>query len=191
MYIITNVLFNNKNDLIEKQITIKPLGLFYDKLDALEYISELKLLDVFCEEIELSHKIKKEPISNKDIDGYHLVVDDENTHKFNLYFKKTSLDKGYIYNSVKIDIDFIGFIEITNHDNTFKNKCKSNKKRLEDIQETNQDCDDIEIINPNKKLKICNKKKTVLDNHKYVELNDKLIDELKKKLDMLSLKKNI
>jgi hypothetical protein len=191
MYIINKVLFNNKNDLIEKKITVNTLNVIYNKIDALEYISNLKYLDVFCEEIELSHKIKKEPVSNKDIDGYHLVVDDENTQKFNLYHKQTLLDKGYVYNTVKIDIDFIGFIEIANHDNTFKNKCISNKKRLEDIQETNQDCDDIEIINPNKKIKICNKKNTVLDNHKYVELNDKLIEELKKKLDMLSLKKNI
>lgn len=189
MYIINKVLFNNKNDLIEKQITIKSLGLFYDKIDALEYISNLTLLDVFCEEIELSHKIKKGPVSNKDIDGYHLVVDDENTQKFNLYFKKTSLDKGYIYNTVKIDIDFVGFIEINNYLHSFKNKY--NKKRLEDIEETDNESDTMEIINPNKKLKISNKKKTVLDNHKYVELNDKLIEELKKKLDMLSLKKNI
>lgn len=190
MYIVNNVLFNNQNDLIEKQITITPLSVFYDKLDALEYISNLTLLDVFCEEIELSHKIKKEPVSNKDIDGYHLVVDDENTQKFNLYFKKTSLDKGYIYNSVKIDIDFIGFIEINNYSTSFKNKSKSNKKRLEDIQETNEDCDNLEIVKPSKKLKICDEKTTISDNHKYVELNDKLIEELKKKLDMLSLKKN-
>lgn len=190
MYIVNNVLFNNQNDLIEKQITITPLSVFYDKLDALEYISNLTLLDVFCEEIELSHKIKKEPVSNKDIDGYHLVVDDENTQKFNLYFKKTSLDKGYIYNSVKIDIDFIGFIEINNYSTSFKNKPKSNKKRLEDIQETNEDCDNLEIVKPSKKLKICDEKTTISDNHKYVELNDKLIEELKKKLDMLSLKKN-
>ena len=36
-----------------------------------------------------------------------------------------------------------------------------------------------------------NKDNTISDNHLYVELNDKLIEELKKKLDRLSLKKNI
>ena len=181
MYIINKVLFNRQNELEEKQITIECLEISNKLIDALDYINNLKHISVFCEDIILNNVIHNEPITNKDLDGYYLVVDDENTRKFNIYEKNSTVNKGYIYNSVDIDIKFVGFIEFIEI-NEFNLNVKKNslKKNL---------LEDKKISSDNK---IKNKpKRTNMDNkHIYVELNDKMLNELKNKLENLSLKKN-
>ena len=174
-YIINKVLFNKENDLKEKQVTCETLKFFFNKADALEFISNLKKLSVFCDEILLSNMILSKQLDNKDVDGYHLVIDDENSQKFNIYHKYTQLDRGYIYNSVSINIDYLGFIEISElNSNVKKPLTKKRNKQPSSIQPIKKAKTDVDLS----------------ENHKYLELNDKLIQELKKKLDMLSCKKN-
>jgi len=236
-YIVNKVLFNPSNDLIEKQISCECLNMFLKKYEAVNFINLLKHINIFSEDIILSNPIKKEKINNKDVDGYHIIYDDKNTQKYNIYLKKSSLIKGYVYNTVNIDIKYIGFIEIVNYkpnikqieirtstykklkpknnDNTFKNELdKLNEKFIDKIsnnivktvlddvktmptifentennnEKKREHIENSELLNINKKQKL-NKDKLISDKHLYVELNDQLIEELKKKLDRLSLKK--
>lgn len=182
-YIINKVLFNKQNELEEKKITIECLEMVKKLTNALEYINNLKHITIFCEDIILNNEIHNEPITNKDIDGYHLVVDDENTRKFNIYEKKSIVNKGYIYNTVDINILFVGFIEINEVQVNVKKI--SLKKKL--LSEDDYLSSDNEIENKPKRKKIDKKES---NNHIYVELNDKMLEELKKKLESLSLKKN-
>ena len=114
-YIINKTLFNTANDLIEKQISCECLNMFLKKYEAVNFINHLKHINIFCEDIILNNPIKKEPVNNKDVDGYHIIYDDENSQKYNIYLKKSSLNKGYLYNTVDIDIKYIGFIEIISY----------------------------------------------------------------------------
>jgi len=235
-YIVNKVLFNPSNDLIEKQLSCECLNMFLKKYEAVNFIILLKHIKIFSEDIILNNPIKKEPVNNKDVDGYHIIYDDENTQKYNIYLKKSSLIKGYVYNTVNININYIGFIEIVNYkpnikqieihtstykklkpknnDNSFKNELnKLNEKFIDKISnnivktvlddvktmptifentennnEKREHIENSELLNINKKQKL-NKDKLISDKHLYVELNDQLIEELKKKLDRLSLKK--
>lgn len=238
-YIVNKVLFNSSNNLVEKQISCECLNMFIKKYEAINFINQLKHISIFCEDIILNNLIKKVPVNNKDVDGYHIVYDDKNTQKYNIYFKKSSLNKGYLYNTVDIDIKYVGFIEIVNYKPTTKRINISNKKYnqnkpkltekyidkisnnmvksvLEDtivmptiiedtsnlvnekesntsekIEKKRDNIDKQELSTFNKKQKLENKNEDINNKHLYLELNDKLIEELKKKLDRLSLKKNI
>ena len=223
-YIINKVLFNSSNKLVEKQISCECLHIFLKKYEAINFINQLKHISILYEDIILTNPIKKEPINNKDVDGYHVIYDDENTHKYNIYLKKSSLNKGYLYNTVNIGIKYIGFIEIINYNP--KTEIEINKTETHNIQEKYIDTiskntlksviskpcimptifeeketsdNDIKkqkvniekpnLTNINKKQKLDKEKQ--YNKHLYVELNDQLIEELKKKLERLSLKKNI
>lgn len=241
-YIVNKVLFNPSNDLIEKQVSCECLNMFLKKYEAVNFINLLKHINIFCEDIILSNPIKKEPVNNKDVDGYHIIYDDENTHKYNIYLKKSTLIKGYVYNTVDINIKYIGFIEIISYKPNIKkieisnhtyNKPNIEIKRykdeniqndikekyiekistnmvksiigktcvmptiFEDKQINNKEditkkvnIEKTDLTNINKKQKI-DKEKSRDNKHLYVELNDQLIEELKKKLERLSLKKNM
>jgi hypothetical protein len=238
-YIINKVLFNPSNDLVEKQISCECLNMFIKKYEAVNFINQLKHISIFCEDIILSNPIKNEHVNNKDVDGYHIIYDDENTQKYNIYFKKSTLNKGYVYNTVDIDIKYIGFIEIISYKpnikkidictpiyNKYNTGIKQDENIKNDIKEKYIDkisssmiksvladnCvmptifedkeindEDItkkinieksDLTNINKKQKIENKP-SISDKHLYVELNDQLIEELKKKLDRLALKKKL
>jgi len=240
-YIVNKVLFNPSNDLIEKQISCECLNMFLKKYEAINFINLLKHINIFSEDIILNNPIKKEPVNNKDVDGYHIIYDDENTQKYNIYLKKSSLIKGYVYNTVNININFVGFIEIITYNSNIKNtnittseykefKSKNinniinidkydlndkyidkistklvksvvkkncimptiyeNKEIIDETTNKNknttkekENIEKSELTNIKKKQKIEN---NIIDNkHLYLELNDKLIEELKKKLDRL------
>ena len=181
-YIINKVLFNKENEEIEKKITCECLKMVNRLSDAIDYINNLKNINVFCEDVIIIDDIHNNPISNKHVDGYHLVVDDENTRKFNIYEKKSTLNKGYIYNSVDININYVGFIEIINYQ---VNKISLKKKVISSSDETDTSSES-EVENSAKRKRIDNEE----TNHIYVELNDKMLNELKNKLENLSLKKN-
>jgi hypothetical protein len=184
-YIINKVLFNKNNELDENKITIECLEMYNKLVDAIEFVNNLKHISIFCEDVIINNEIHTDPITNKDIDGYHLVVDDENSRKYNIYEKKSNINKGYIYNTVDININFVGFIEIGEHKLNIKKICL--KKRIKVLEDNNSssDSDEIEIQPKKKRLD-----KKVSNNHIYVELNDKMLQELKFKLANLSIKKN-
>jgi len=234
-YIVNKILFDSTNDLVEKGISCECLNMFVKKYEAVNFINQLKHINIFCEDIILNNLIKKEPVNNKDVDGYHIIYDDENTQKYNIYLKKSTLIKGYVYNSVDINVKYIGFIEIISYKPNIKKidintstytqlkpLIKDDKNKIcekyidnistkiaksvlsetlimptifEDNERNNKDNtkntnhEKPELTNINKKQKL-EKTSYVSDKHLYVELNDQLIEELKKKLDRLSLKKD-
>jgi hypothetical protein len=210
--------------------------MFIKKYEAVNFINQLKHISIFCEDIILNNPIKKEQVNNKDVDGYHIIYDDENTQKYNIYLKKSTLVKGYVYNSVDINVKYVGFIEIISYKPNIKKidintpistqlkpqiKDDKNKKCdkyiekistnivksvlanpcvmptiFEDKEVNDEDItkkvniEKTDLTNINKKQKL-EKTKSISDKHLYVELNEQLIEELKKKLDRLSLKKNM
>lgn len=180
-YIINKVLFNKEIDLINKQITVNILNICKKKKEAINYIKNLKTIEIFSEEINIYPEIKKKPLTNKDTDGYHLIIDDKNIHKYNIYYKNTSVDKGYIYNSINININYIGFIEINivNYKNIKKLSLNNDNKttNTEHIENTEDVTNTENTISKYKKN----------DYNNYIELNDKLIKELKQKLELLSV----
>ena len=191
-FIINKVLFDNKALNIEEKISVECLGMHTKKYEATNYLNQLKHITIFNEDIILNSVIHTEMITNKDLDGYHLVVDkNENIQKYNIYLKQSKTNKGYIYNSVDITINYVGFIEIVEY--TPKIEKLEIKKRIivEDSDSDDNVCDrEYSKKTKKPKLSTTNKVNDIDNKHIYVELNDKLIEELKKKLEQLSLKKN-
>lgn len=193
MYFIVNkVLYNDDASSIEKRLSIECLGLYSKKYEAISYLKALKHLTIFNEDIILNSEIHTEMITNKDIDGYHLIRDDnEHIHKYNIYQKQSKTIKGYIYNSVDINIKYVGFIEIVEYSSNIRRT--PIKKRIvveeSESEEYNSDEEYLNQLTKRPRLTI-NKKSEEENNHIYVELNDKLIAELKEKLEKLSMKKN-
>ena len=181
-YIINKVLLNKKNELVEKQTDIKCLGMYNNLSDSIDYINNLKHINILSEDIIINNEITKKSVNNKDIDGYHLIMDDTNSRRFNIYIKTSELNKGYIYNSVDINIIYIGFIEIIAH----KLNVKKNafKKKIITSYENSDSSFDSEIENKPKRKKI---EKQQSNNHIHMELNDKMLEELKIKLQTLSM----
>ena len=193
-FIINKVLFDNKALNVEEKINIECLGMYTKKYEANNYLNQLKHITIFNEDIILNNVIHTEMITNKDLDGYHLVADkNENIQKYNIYLKQSKTLKGYIYNSVDININYVGFIEIVEYKPNVKKI--SIKKRIvvneEDSDGYNSDNEYSSTkITKKPKLSVKNKVNDDDDKHIYVELNDKLIEELKQKLEQISLKKN-
>ena len=224
-YIVNKVIIDYLNQVKEHQIETECLNIFTKNHEALSYINNIKNINIYNEDIILTNIIKKEPVDTKDVDGYHLVFDTTNKFKFNIYFKKSYELKGYIYNTVDIQINYVGYIEIINYKPNIKLfDIKKNILRKKTIKSPEKDINDIEEIKEIKEinskiklndinniskdtLELPSKKqkrnkpvnnpvntsvnKLVDEKHLYIELNDKLIQELKIKLDRLALKKNI
>lgn len=193
MYFIVNkVLYNDDASSIEKRLNIECLGLYSKKYEAISYLKSLKHLTIFNEDIILNSEIHTEMITNKDIDGYHLIRDDnEHIHKYNIYQKQSKTIKGYIYNSVDINIKYVGFIEIVEYSSNIRRTPIKKRIVVEDSEseEYNSDEEYLNQLTKRPRLTV-NKKSEEENNHIYVELNDKLIAELKEKLEKLSMKKN-
>jgi hypothetical protein len=211
MYYLVNKVLINKEEIEANQISNECLNIFTKNHEAMSFINELKHISIFNEDIILSNSIKKNPITNKDIDGYHIIIDNKNIRKFNIYLKKSSLMKGYIYNSIDIKINYVGFIEILAIKPNIKhqlnlNKSIQKKRQLKYNINTNTILDTTSnnehksseniILDNNNNINSnsnSNKKQKIESNYKhiYLELNDKLIEELKIKLQKLSTKSTI
>jgi hypothetical protein len=187
MYYLVNKVLINKEEIEENQISTECLNIFTKNHEVISFINELKYISIFNEDIILSNDIKKTTLTNKDIDGYHIVIDNKNSKKFNIYLKKSSLLKGYIYNSIDITIKYIGYIEILTIKPNSNNHLNLNKliqpKKTPLHNNNNNNLDTHTNNNNNKKQKLDSNYK-----HVYLELNDKLIEELKIKLQKLSIK---
>ena len=186
MYYLVNKVLINKEEIEENQISTECLNIFTKNHEVISFINELNYISIFNEDIILSNDIKKKTITNKDIDGYHIVIDNKNSKKFNIYLKKSSLLKGYIYNSIDINIKYIGFIEILTikpNSNHHLNLNKLIQPKKTPSYTNNNNLATHTNNNNNKKQKLDSN-----SNHVYLELNDKLIEELKLKLHKLSIK---
>lgn len=172
-YIINLVLINKDEELIDKQISIQCLAI-YDKLyKALYHINNLENIYLNLAPENIINITNKIP-TNKDVDGIYLINDDENSHKFNVYKKKSELNSGYIYNSVEININYIGFIEII-----------MQNYNIIDINNNLDNTNNNNKLNKNTLIKINQQK----FKKKRDEINDKMLNELKNKLKFLSKKR--
>ena len=144
----------------------------------------------------------------KDIDGLFLVNED-GTNSYDIYLKKTIQIEGYIYNSVDIQINKIGTIEILEYQNNFlleNNQNKNidqNKNQQSKKKKTNKNNNKKKNLNMNKNRANFNKQNNkknnlVLENNITTnnygsknndKLNFELIKELKDKLKKLQEKK--
>lgn len=179
---------NKKSDSTnyENTVSSQVLESFHFIDSAIKYTSSLTELNVNNETISIQQNLLNEKPSIKDVDGLYLVKD-EIGNKYHMYNKTTNELKGYVYNSVDIQITYVGYIEIceskiqcrgshnshNSHSNQ-KNQNKKNKKHSKTVQ-TN-----ISLTNmsskKHKKRKMLTE--TINDGH----LNYELIIELKEKL---------
>ena len=172
---------NNTNP--EAAVSSQILDTFHYLEYAKTYISSLSELNVCDNTISVQQNLLNEKPSIKDVDGLYLVRVDE-SNKYHMYNKTTIELKGYVYNSVDIQITYLGYIEICeskiqcqdshNSQCNQKNQHKKNKKHSKTVQ-TN-----ISLTNmsskKHKKRKMLTE--TINDGH----LNYELIMELKEKL---------
>jgi len=172
---------NNTNP--EAAVSSQILDTFHYLEYARTYISSLSELNVCDNTISVQQNLLNEKPSIKDVDGLYLVRVDE-SNKYHMYNKTTIELKGYVYNSVDIQITYLGYIEICeskiqcqdshNSQCNQKNQHKKNKKHSKTVQ-TN-----ISLTNmsskKHKKRKMLTE--TINDGH----LNYELIMELKEKL---------
>ena len=110
----------------------------------------------------------------KDIDGLFLVSldNDDNTIKYKIYKKETVEIKGYIYNSVDVQINCIGLLEVLDN--------KTSEDNIIQKSTTHQ-------VKYQKAKKLKNKK--TIKQKPNQQLNRELIKELKDKLKKLQEKK--
>ena len=176
---------NKKSDSTSYENTVSShvLESFHFMDSAIKYTSSLTELNVNNETISIQQNLLNEKPSIKDVDGLYLVKD-ETGNKYHMYNKTTNELKGYVYNSVDIQIIYVGYIQIceskiqcqgsNNTQCNQKNQNKKNKKHSKTVQEN------ISLTNmsskKHKKRKMLTE--TINDGH----LNYELIMELKEKL---------
>ena len=100
---------NNTNP--EAAVSSQILDTFHYLEYARTYISSLSELNVCDNTISVQQNLLNEKPSIKDVDGLYLVRVDE-SNKYHMYNKTTIELKGYVYNSVDIQITYLGYIEI-------------------------------------------------------------------------------
>ena len=164
-----NLVNVNSNEDVTKKVSIECLEIFNELFKSLNYVNNLKELEIQGEKYNVMKFQNIEP-NHKDVDGLYFVYD-KNIHKFNMYLKKTNENHGYLYSYVDIKIEYIGFIEIIKSSISFN----LNEKTENEL---------IKLNNIIKKKKI-DENKMMISN-----LNKQLLEELKNKLDNLNIKKN-
>ena len=163
-----NLVKINSNEDVTKKVSIECLEIFNELFKSLNYVNKLKELEIQGIKYNVMKFQNIEP-NIKDVDGLYFVYD-KNIHKFNMYLKQTIENNGYLYKSVDIKIEYIGFIEIIKSSISFN----LNEKTENEL---------IKLNNIIKKKKI-NENNMILSN-----LNKQLLEELKMKLDNLNIKK--
>ena len=169
IYSVNLVNINKNVEDIKKSVNIECLEIFNELFKSLNYVNKLKELEIngITHNVVNFQNIKP---NLKDIDGLYFVYN-KNIHKFDIYLKKSTESSGYIYNSVDVNIDYIGFIEIIKSKISFKLDEKKNNELL-------------------RLKKIINETKKKETNKIITNLNKELLNELKNKLDNLNIKKN-
>ena len=169
IYSVNLVNINNNSENINDSVKIECLEIFNELFKSLNYVNKLKELEI--NEIKYNViKFQNVKPNLKDVDGLYFVYN-KNIHKFDMYLKNSKENYGYIYNSVDVEIKYIGFIEIIKSKVSFKLDEKKNNELL-------------------RLKKIINQKKKQENNKILSNLNKELLNELKNKLDNLNIKKN-
>jgi hypothetical protein len=106
--------------LSKKKGQLKALFLSDTFAEAESFVQDLKSIKVNSETINIT-AVRKFPPGENDHDGYYLVHDDFSADTYNLYSKRTIINKGYFYNSAELEIKEIMNITITS--------CTSNSKQ--------------------------------------------------------------
>lgn len=163
-----NLISINKNKDFRQSIKLECLEIFNELFKSLNYVNKLKevVIDGITHNVMKFQNIKPDC---KDIDGLYFVYN-KNIHKFDMYLKTTIVNNGYLYNSVETMIDYIGFIDIIKSNISFNLDEKKNNELFKLSK----------IIKKNKK----NESQKIISN-----INKQLLEELKNKLDNLSMKK--
>ena len=169
IYSIYFVNIDNSNTDITNIVKLNCLEIFNELYKALNYVNNLNNLEINGKKYDLIKFMNRKP-DIKDVDGLYLIYD-KNLHKFNIYIKNTLESKGYLYNTIDVNIEYKGYIEII----TSKVAFELNQKKENELTKLNK------II----------VKKNENKNHEVIcNINKKLLEELKNKLDNLNVKKN-
>ena len=131
--------------------------------------------------------IKKSIPSEDNMDGYYLISEENDENVYFLYKKKTQILKGWIYNSIDVQINKEGVLEIQ------EIKIPQNNNVIPVIKIQNYTPSTSAIINNERNTKPRNTKeeKPIEENTiepKQLLQNIKVIDELKSKLNNLELR---
>ena len=170
---ILQILYNNQAIELEDALKVEILGNTNSSEEAVRFIRNLDDLVVNESRLHIVSTSKQMP-TIKDIDGLFLVSldNDDNTIKYKIYKKETVEIKGYIYNSVDVQINCIGLLEVLDNKTSADNIIQKNTTYQVKHQKA-------------KKLK---NKKTIKQKPNQ-QLNRELIKELKDKLKKLQEKK--
>lgn len=103
--------------LTQEKKQIKTLFLSQTFQEASTYVKNIKSI-TFDDDIINITAIRQFPPKEDDLDGYYLVNDDFSIDQFELYRKRTLINKGYLYNSAELEIKEIMTIYITSCDTT-------------------------------------------------------------------------
>jgi hypothetical protein len=169
IYSVYFVNINNSNIEILNNVNLNCLEIFDELYKALNYVNNMKDFEINNKNYQVIKFINTKP-TTKDVNGLYFVYD-KNLHKFNIYLKNTIENKGYIYNTVDVNIEYKGYIEIITNNVLFN----LNEKKENELTKLN---------------KIIIKKKNNKSHEVICNINQKLLEELKNKLDNLNIKKN-
>jgi hypothetical protein len=103
--------------LSKEKKQIKTLYLSQTFQEASLYVQDLKSITVDDNLVNIT-AIRQFPPKEDDLDGYYLINDDFSIDQFELYRKRTIVNKGYLYNSADLEIKEIMTIFITSCDLT-------------------------------------------------------------------------
>lgn len=166
-YLVHQILINSDiNNDIEPSIDI-----IYNTrtlMDANNFIINMSKIQLKSKRYTINDILKKNPMES-DMDGYYLVnsQDDDNAKDtYYIYQKISNIEKGYMFNSIEVKIKKLGLFKIINY--TFNND-EYPEDNLTVSMDKNSSYRHIEV-NPDVQIK--------------------LIQELKKKLEEINLKKN-
>lgn len=174
IYSVYFVNINNSNIDITNIVNLNCLEIFNELYKALNYVNNMKDFEINDKKYQVIKFINMKP-TIKDVDGLYFIYD-KNLHKFNIYTKNTSENRGYIYNTVDVNIEYKGYIEII----TRKILFTLNDKKESELLKLNKI-----IITKNK-----NKNNDTKKNELICKINRNLLEELQNKLDNLNIKKN-
>jgi len=166
-YLVHQILFNSDiNDEIEPSIDI--IHHTRSLMEANNFVKNMSKIQLKTKRYTINDILKKTP-TESDMDGYYLVNaqdDDDLKDTFYIYQKICNINKGYMFNSIDMNINKLGLFKIVNY--TFNTDERLNKNLTVSLDKNNS--------------------------YRHVEVSPEtqfnLIEELKKKLEEINLKKN-
>ena len=112
-YSVIRVVPSNILDVLNNiDLSLSAIATFNNLKDAEIYINSIN--EIYISKVERIVGVLNTQPTEDDMDGMWLVRDEINTLRYHIYQKKTSINKGYIYNSADVNIKTCGFLEICN-----------------------------------------------------------------------------